>query len=1453
MHKLIKESEIMKKSDEISVTSEKSEELIVDQVEVEVEVGKIKISSLPENEADNNDEMTKPVTPAPDIDEKAAPESKKPKKRNFLSNILSKEKQVVPDVSLLIKEIKEKERALKNEWEHMDNPLTALEKDEAASKEAFWKKFFVKEDENYDSDSTSSKGKRREILQQKVKPGFPSERTKGYFIPIKLTYADNDHKDGLSPQDEAVYLLDYISNLFERGISEVSLPLSANRENQTLRLLDLYQQDKRDTGIHGRGQAGVIEWMEKLLNTHKDYKKLKPRIKFLPITTCMAPKLPSGGKGKTREDWVSYDLKMIDQYILNGGTFIGLQTQIPGYAVGGGVAGDLDVNIDDMIQERFREFERKYYFNSSQLDESSSPTALLHRLINAFEGKDLRLSTWPLHHADLKKHADKLRTKRKMTDASFLLQGITSENINSALTREERKLLIVKMIANTLFATKMSKDQIDSLSQSEELMRLLKSTTISSKKKKESRLEKSDENGSLEDRSEDTLVEDAPLTFTRTVAEYDQLLADYLKHSGSKLTYQEKNPIKALRLRLTRCKSDEELREINESAHYYKVVNLQGKGGTHLFKIFEAMDYDVRHLNTEEPKKRKRDLSELEQEVISDINSILQESLKHLETGQHSASVNRLKNLVKNVDNLEELVFFLEMEKLIFETRFASKDLFKKVVKLCLDRVHEQVHVNIPISSKLRRFTFPFMRELLNYVSSHEGATAFVVQTVKDSKPDERMEMAGQFVYDLRTCQTREQLEKVIEKMVQFKRKIEIKGEKSTLCEIIEKLQKESNVFLSDNYAHLPSDKKSSDIREIWGKSFKGYDVSSKKIDSDSSDEEIEVSSSASHDSDNRIGVTSQTKPKFNDKAKDGLNDDKAAYPSKWLQLKVIYSDNSINELVMYLTEIKKIFKEVSLDRDEDPKNGMITALTNAWKRDRRIGGKLAALLINEVNKKGVSSIENLSACRLAELIQQTTIISPKIYTPYEESKYEWTSKEHHLLSKTLMVAKNVQVTDLGGCCDMVFVNLHNPFDREFFVNQIDQFDREKYKRYLIDRILPGLLSAADTAGGIIVPITAPEVNAKDASEASKIRKSFPEILKEIIQDNIQALIAIKAIIFIDESEKAPVNLKGDGFEIPFITTKEKNQFFPWSAVGKYHEKYDTKDTHELLGCAITAIIPSNPLDLGSPGSLQRAAVDCAYSKKMMQGSFPEKGKTQFTPIPDKDSGKDSKAVYSEFNIKITNVTLVGIPVSNTPLYKLGAKLLKSQRVRDNIAPECALVISLTKSLHEEEKKLGLTLMQGMTIQKIEEIRRKHPVSYHAQLLLIGLKNMDIKEDASCFKTASDLEGKLKKAVKDPEPDTQTDKDEFFESLNKILVMLQEEASQSQKPQQYTQKFFGIFRSSGEDKVLSDLIKLLQESINEMPQPKAGGSVDLHFGEDDLSFEKTFGSREEDDATSYSA
>ncbi len=401
------------------------------------------------------------------------------------------------------------------------------------------------------------------------------------------------------------------------------------------------------------------------------------------------------------------------------------------------------------------------------------------------------------------------------------------------------------------------------------------------------------------------------------------------------------------------------------------------------------------------PSSKKRDLSELkklEQKVIVNIGELLKESLKPLETGRYSASVKRLNNLVENVDNLEELVFFLKMENLIFKTRFASnKDLFN-VVEQCLATIDKQVSLiygrepynhceDISMSSELRRFVFPFMNKLLDYVRRHERPAVSVVRMFKGNKPhDDRVEMAGELVYDLWKCQTREQLEKLIEKMFKSEK---IKGKKSTLCEIIKELQKD----LSDNYVRLPSDEKSSDdIRKIWEKSFKDY------------------------------------------------------------------------------------------------------------------------------------------------------------------------------------------------------------------------------------------------------------------------------------------------------------------------------------------------------------------------------------------------------------------------------------PVSNTPLYNLGKELLEYKNRQDNIAPECALASSLAKSPHKEERKFGLTLMKGMTIQKIEEIRRKYPVSYHAQLLLIGLKNI---EGASNFDMAVDLEKALRAIVtiNNPMFNEQTGINQFFEALSETLYQLQA----TRKPQQHALTLFG--RKSGGDKVLLELIKLLQESLKATPQP----------------------------------
>ncbi len=174
----------------------------------------------------------------------------------------------------------------------------------------------------------------------------------GSFTPFLLKFTkdhstvDGVYKDGgLDVKQQVKAILDHAKTLLAAGAKGVAITYSANY-GQTQKIHNTYANNGWNTQTSGINQAEVITAMEDLMGT--DYADIQMNVRIAPITTM------SYTGTLTAYQIVLLDIIRIKTDLLDQGwDVLGWRNQSTAanrFAVGGGVAGGLPPDIDNLIQ-----------------------------------------------------------------------------------------------------------------------------------------------------------------------------------------------------------------------------------------------------------------------------------------------------------------------------------------------------------------------------------------------------------------------------------------------------------------------------------------------------------------------------------------------------------------------------------------------------------------------------------------------------------------------------------------------------------------------------------------------------------------------------------------------------------------------------------------------------------------------------------------------------------------------------------------------------------------------------------------------------------------------------------------------------------------------------------------------------------------------------------------------
>jgi hypothetical protein len=180
------------------------------------------------------------------------------------------------------------------------------------------------------------------------------EMNTGKFIDFYLPYQDEKGRR-ISSDSQASRILEKTESLLAAGSLGVGILYSANYQ-QTVAIQEAYGRGDYKTGINGANQAAVMNSMEKLLDDAR-FQALRGKICVCPLTTLSYGSLdPIAVVGE--------DLDRVRQGLESGRDILGWhnQTTIKSrrYAIGGGVAGPLPPDIDNLIQSTLHAFANEY-------------------------------------------------------------------------------------------------------------------------------------------------------------------------------------------------------------------------------------------------------------------------------------------------------------------------------------------------------------------------------------------------------------------------------------------------------------------------------------------------------------------------------------------------------------------------------------------------------------------------------------------------------------------------------------------------------------------------------------------------------------------------------------------------------------------------------------------------------------------------------------------------------------------------------------------------------------------------------------------------------------------------------------------------------------------------------------------------------------------------------------
>jgi len=960
-------------------------------------------------------------------------------------------------------------------------------------------------------------------------------------------------------------------------------------------------------------------------------------------------------------------------------------------------------------------------------------------------------------------------------------------------------------------------------------------------------------------------------TFAKTAAMYAQRLSDYAsarkKAKGSiqqQMSMLGKSSLQgyddriraaeALSDRLSSYTSIDEFKEVVELTKQYR----QRLRGTHsdLLNIFSAMEYDAKlsvSISEEEllGDAPELDLKDVSQKILSEkvklelteksvalqllladytkddsiklkqFKEYLQYLLRVVGCDPNDISVQRIKNI--EASNLGEFYRILRRENTASKNENLRGVLHNCITHARATRIPGYIH------SDLREFTTPCAQALLKYADAHERRNMYRLKKFTGSSSlqgeaglEARMKTAGELAHKLLKCTTQKQLEEVTKEALLFKSKLVMYGEKnSKLVGKIEKLQGHVDSFISDHGNQLPSGEPS-EMDKIWEEGFKRDTVISKK---------------------------------------------QRCLPASQSNIDVIFDEETREKWGNYLNQIKQIYNEMANVNNSANRSLNVDYAVQLGK----IGSRLAELLKSyEVKEK--KKVSEMSLEQFVGLMMKTTvpyICSEQMTTKKKIENGEWTENECQLLGNVVRKVANVKVYTKNTLytpenpitendiiesdhptCDMLFmdgalINDTNPIDRHLIIDKRGEIVEEKYKKLLLQRILPGLIDASRShPEGTI--ITIPRLGGGEfagRSYKADIERLFPMLLKQIVQENLHVLANIKAIVYTDGPDKTEdkvEHLNSDSSSIPFITTNRKIGFCP-QRDDKIFTQLDKKLQRDLQKCAVTAIIagdrlsyPGNDAYLGSPRTYEGAAG--AYTNliekitrlpgKLERYIVTKTGKLARVMFelkqhlaPDEDK-KFPSDICVEKGITLNVGEVVTMCKANSNLYNMGKAIQQTADVPIDPAVQetrqCAIAAALSCSNNIANRTLGHQLIEKITPERIEANRRDFPVPYYAQFFLACLADLRINRDDSVEAKKhlqETVQGYVDNLLIDPKSvNLDTFRDVIANELHKIRQS--EENRQSVKKNGFG---WGMFVDNGKESNKSGLEVFLTHFLNAIP------------------------------------
>ena len=766
---------------------------------------------------------------------------------------------------------------------------------------------------------------------------------------------------------------------------------------------------------------------------------------------------------------------------------------------------------------------------------------------------------------------------------------------------------------------------------------------------------------------------------------------------------------------------------------------------------------------------------------------------KTLQKLRHSKNISAKRIRKIEAKSMEEFIRILRTEykalktyELGFVKTIGNPGELGKVIHDFLE-VAQHVKIPRPISHPVRHFADHCAYTLLNYIDKREREIGYKANLVRDNLEDpvtNRLTKAGEFAHQLLKCETKEDLYRVIGRAQTYANQLENDNVKSELITIIQQMKNKLRVV-----EELPS---------------------------------------------NRLLSTGNFQPTMKQAWQTTQAKTERVYPKETANIDVIISDNTREKLTNYLAVIKEKLA------DKVNRRHYLYALKKAYK-DGVIGKKLYHLL----ESKDSDFIKNMSTNQLIDLLFKTAepTLMAEQHADQKKINAGWIQKERELLGALIKKVTDVTVhtrtsfkptpedfiEDIGSrpTCDMVFINgpvlnTQTSIDWHLVLNKDGMsVNREKYKRLLLDRLLPGLIDASHShPEGVILTSPAIGGGAFAGEFGEEILKLFPELFKEIVNENIHRLSNIKAIVYTEGKEGSLRHLD-KSCDIPFITTPDKIGFCPKLYPDLFEGVLLSLDVFNK--CSVTALIagdhfalPGNDYWRGSPMTIDGAAL--AYT------NLAEKITNKDMKIISCQSFPQDHTIWDKITTTLDAGNITSIHKINpayTPLYTLALDLFNLDQDTTN-APDfdalrqesiqqarmCAMTIALCKSKNHSDRELGHELQKnGITPDKIEQSRRENPVCYYAQLCLAGLSQVKIDK--------THIRNELEKYINDILAGNTSADDFNWSNADKQLAMDYFNQYLNKKCEDIRGLEGGFFQSS------SSLTKFLQNFVkNELPELK---------------------------------